>query len=107
LKVFQDASSLYFLFEFVPGGDFFDYRKRTNQWQMDEDVVRFYVAEVVLFLQHMHARDITYRDLKPENIMLGTDGHLRVVDFGFAKRLPPGHRYVSSSRLRSELPIVV
>ena len=30
-----------------------------------------------------------YRDLKPENLMIGTDGYLKLVDFGYAKRIPP------------------
>lgn len=33
----------------------------------------------------MHAKDIVYRDLKPENIMMGEDGYLKMIDFGFAK----------------------
>ena len=33
----------------------------------------------------MHAKDIVYRDLKPENVMIGEDGYLKMIDFGFAK----------------------
>jgi len=41
-------------------------------------------------LEYLHSHRIIYRDLKPENIMLEfTSGHIKLVDFGFAKRLKP------------------
>lgn len=30
---------------------------------------------------------IVYRDLKPENLLIDCDGHLKITDFGFAKKL--------------------
>lgn len=32
-------------------------------------------------------KGIAYRDLKPENILIDADGHLKLVDFGFAKEI--------------------
>jgi serine/threonine protein kinase/WD40 repeat protein len=38
-------------------------------------------------LREAHHHKILHRDLKPENILIPTDGRLRVVDFGLAKRV--------------------
>ncbi|TYZ67416.1 hypothetical protein PybrP1_003218 [[Pythium] brassicae (nom. inval.)] len=46
---------------------------------------RFYAAELVLALEHLHRVKVAYRDLKPENILLEESGHLRVTDFGLSK----------------------
>ena len=46
---------------------------------------RFYGAQVLTIFEYLHDKDICYRDLKPENIMIGEDGYLKLIDFGFAK----------------------
>jgi serum/glucocorticoid-regulated kinase 2 len=43
------------------------------------------IAELILGIEHLHARNILYRDLKPENILIDIDGHIRLADFGLAK----------------------
>lgn len=40
--------------------------------------------ELASALAHAHSRGVTHRDLKPENIMRGSDGHLKILDFGLA-----------------------
>jgi serine/threonine protein kinase len=49
----------------------------------------FYAIEVLLALSYLHSNCIIYRDLKPENIVVSMTerGHLKLVDFGFAKML--------------------
>jgi serine/threonine protein kinase len=49
----------------------------------------YYSAEVLYTLSYLHSKNIIYRDLKPENIVLSMveRGHIKLVDFGFSKRL--------------------
>ncbi|KAJ2895288.1 putative camp-dependent protein kinase catalytic subunit protein [Zalerion maritima] len=84
---FSDASCLYLLLEYVPGGELFSYLRKYRRF--DEPSARFYVAEIVLVLEHLHEGQggVAYRDLKPENLLLDREGHVKLVDFGFAKRL--------------------
>lgn len=51
---------------------------------------RFYAAEVVCGLQHLHQMGIVYRDCKPENILLDDHGHVRISDLGLAVEIPEG-----------------
>jgi len=46
---------------------------------------RFYGAQIASVFEYLHSKDIAYRDLKPENIMIGNDGYLKLIDYGFAK----------------------
>lgn len=56
-----------------------------RQGRFPEETARFYGAEVLLAIEHLHRHGIIYRDLKPENIVLTADGHLKLVDFGLSK----------------------
>lgn len=80
---FQTKDKLYFVLDYCPGGDLFFHLSRCGCFP--EAMVKFYAAEIVLALIHLHEQGIVYRDLKPENIMLDVDGHVKLADFGLAK----------------------
>lgn len=80
---FQTDVKLYMIMDYIPGGELFT--RLDNEQELSEEHARFYAAEIVLALEHMHNSDIIYRDLKPENVLLDEHGHVRLTDFGFAK----------------------
>ena len=73
------------LMEFVPGGELFSYLR--NMGRFNNSTANFYASEIVTALDYLHIRNIVYRDLKPENLLLDRDGHLKITDFGFAKKV--------------------
>mmetsp|Transcript_15218 Transcript_15218/g.49953 ORF Transcript_15218/g.49953 Transcript_15218/m.49953 type:complete len:373 (+) Transcript_15218:124-1242(+) len=81
----QDPEALYFVLEYVVGGEFFTHLRSAGRFS--EDTTRFYAAEIMLTFEYLHNMDIIYRDLKPENLLLDKQGHLKITDFGFAKQI--------------------
>ncbi|GFT18293.1 ribosomal protein S6 kinase alpha-3 [Trichonephila clavipes] len=80
---FQTEGKLYLILDFLKCGDLFS--RLSKEVMFTEDDVKFYLAELVLALEHLHNLGIIYRDLKPENILLGEDGHICLTDFGLCK----------------------
>jgi serine/threonine protein kinase len=83
---FQDDTRIFFVLDFLSGGDFFRLMKQIPDRRMSEEAAMFYAAEIMLALEYLHDNNICFRDLKPENILLSTNGHIRVTDFGLASR---------------------
>lgn len=52
----------------------------------DEEKAKFYLAEIVLAIEHLHNYSIIHRDLKPENLVFDKNGHLKLTDFGLSEQ---------------------
>lgn len=81
----HDERFLYMLMDYVPGGELFSYLRSRGRFSNATGL--FYTSEIVCAIEYLHSKDIVYRDLKPENILLDSEGHIRLTDFGFAKKL--------------------
>lgn len=89
---FQDRDSLYFVMDYIPGGDMMSLLIRMGVFP--EPLARFYVAELTLAIESVHKMGFIHRDIKPDNILIDLDGHIKLTDFG----LCTGFRWTHNSK---------
>ena len=82
---FEADGKIHLIMDFLPNGDL-SYFIKAN-FPLKDEIIRFYSAEIVLFLEYMQSKKLIHRDLKPQNIMIDEKGHLKVIDFGTVRKL--------------------
>lgn len=80
--VFQDEFRLYFVMEYVSGGDLM-YHIQNRVFRLSD--TKFYAAQILIALEYLHARGVLYRDLKLDNILLTNKGYIKLADYGLSK----------------------
>jgi 3-phosphoinositide dependent protein kinase-1 len=96
-----------FALSYAKNGELLPYITRVGCF--DIDCTKFYSAEILQALEHMHSLGIIHRyatrscvilvvliicpcrDLKPENILMNENMHILITDFGSAKILNPAN----------------
>jgi hypothetical protein len=84
----EEAGRPYIVMELMPGANLDDY-VRANGAQPPQRAVAM-ILDVIEGLQEAHRVGVVHRDVKPSNCFFGSDGRLKIGDFGLAKSLAQG-----------------
>ena len=66
---YQDERNIYMLMEFVPGGELGMHLLRDETFSPEQ--TKFYLSQVVMAVQYMHADDVIFRGIVLEMTLLG------------------------------------
>jgi len=91
---FQDWEHLYLVMDFHPGGDLLSLLAKYDD-VFEEEVARFYLAEMIMAMHSVHALGYVHRDIKPENVLVDRLGHIKLADFGSSAKLSSAKMVVS------------
>ena len=58
-----------------------------GRFEIPEDWAKFYIAELTLALDSIHAIGYVHRDIKPDNMLIDATGHLKLADFGTCMKM--------------------
>ncbi|CAH2301752.1 cGMP-dependent kinase 2 isoform X1 [Pelobates cultripes] len=89
-RTFKDNKYVYMLLEACLGGELWSLLR--DRGSFDETSAKFCIGCVTEAFEYLHSIGVMYRDLKPENLLLDSEGYVKLVDFGFAKKIFPGQK---------------
>ncbi|NXE96037.1 AURKA kinase, partial [Menura novaehollandiae] len=87
---FHDVTRVYLILEYAPRGEVF--RELQKLTKFDEQRTATYITELADALSYCHSKSVIHRDIKPENLLLGSNGELKIADFGWSVHAPSSRR---------------
>lgn len=94
MEVFEDDTSVYFVFEYLKNGDLIKYFKK-NQL-MDEEELKPFFAKILKGVQYLHDNKIIHRDIKLDNILLDSNLQPKICDFGISSIKEEGKKIMDT-----------
>eukprot|EP01084_Bolivina_argentea_P047384 87297_1 len=85
---FADEDRLFLVMDLMTGGDLKYHLNHDGVFE--EARARFYCAQILLGLEHIHSKGIIYRDLKLENVLVDEYGSVKISDLGLAVSVSDG-----------------
>ena len=80
--IFFDNNKLYFVMDYMPGGDLL---QLLNSIELPLNTIKLVSAEILLAINYLHSKKIIHKDIKPENILISKEGHFKLSDFGLSQ----------------------
>lgn len=80
-EVFETESNIFFVMEYANNGDL---HSMVQKGHLQENFSRDIMSKVILALEYCHSQKVLHRDVKLDNILLGTDGSVKLCDFGIS-----------------------
>jgi fused-like protein len=66
-------------------GELFDILQ--DDQRLPESTVQQIAKQLVKALHYLHSNRIIHRDMKPQNVLIGSNGRIKLCDFGFARAM--------------------
>mmetsp|Transcript_26344 Transcript_26344/g.49207 ORF Transcript_26344/g.49207 Transcript_26344/m.49207 type:complete len:152 (-) Transcript_26344:372-827(-) len=79
---FHDKRKVYLMLEYAAGGEVF--AQLAAEGHFTEEKTARYISAIAGALDYCHSKNVIHRDIKPENLLLGTDGNIKIADFGWS-----------------------
>ena len=96
---FQDRKYIYTVEEFCPGGNL---KWHINLNLFEEEEAKFYIAELILVIEHLHKKGIVYKNLKTEKIFINGKNHIQLIGYGLIKEKKPNKDNEENGSLEDE-----
>jgi len=93
-EVFESASNIYIVLEYVPGGELYNSIERKGRFPESE--ARRYFQQIISAVGYCHSHKVSHRDIKPENILLDEQNNIKLGDFGLSNMMRDGHFFKTS-----------
>lgn len=87
---FYDSKRIYLMLEFSPGGEL--YKQLVSKGRFSERVTARYICDLSQALAYCHEKHVIHRDIKPENLLIGSNGEIKIADFGWSVHAPNSRR---------------
>ena len=84
LLCYEMKERIYFFSEYIQNEDFFyfiHFYKKIKGENINEKIIKFFSALIILVLEYLHKNGIEYRNITPRNILIDKDGYIKITPF--------------------------